>query len=177
MNTLKIVIVSLVVIAFSVGLSMVFDKDVTVDKVDNGKPVGALSGPDIPYQYIRVGGVYEWFQHQTLATKTDIACTLKSPVATSTLVFASVQFDTSSSSATSWIWSSATTATATTTSIGTAFAIGANAQAYITASTTPAANMQFAPSTYLNLGLTTGSVGYGKLVPTGACSAKWIQAQ
>lgn len=120
---------------------------------------------------------------RSLSQATTTVCSIQSPAATSTLVYAGIQMNVSSSSAEILDIAQATTAYASTTKIGTTYNVAAGAQATVVASTSPAAGAAtlFAPNTFLNFktqGGTTGeaasaaaSAGY---VPTGACSFEFL---
>lgn len=108
-------IVSLVaVIAFLLGgFALIKDKTVYVDQIkernsEDGRTVGALTGPDIPYQYLCVGGICTYSYQASLATATTTPCRIKSPTATSSLISTDFNISTPTSTA-------ATMALATTT--------------------------------------------------------------
>lgn len=184
MDTLKVVLIAGITSAL-IGIGAFFAFPSHQASVE--QPVGALAGPDIPSNYLRWGsgyGVRYWPTSRALTTGTTTICSIQSPAATSTLSWAGIKFDVSTSSATILDIGKASTPYATTTLIGTTYNILAGAQAFVQASTSPAAGaaVVFAPSVYLNFktqGGTTGgetasaanSSGY---VPSGSCQAEFI---
>lgn len=143
---------------------------------------GSLAGPDIPSPYLKWGGGIGLVVRPTgvaLTTATTTPCAIQSPAATSTLEVAGIRLDVSSSTATTWTIARATTAFATTTQIGTNYTVAANTQAFINASTSPAAGAPevFPPNNWLVFsetgGITSGDSGTG-FVPSGECSAQWV---
>jgi hypothetical protein len=120
------------------------------------------------------GGVTYTARSATLSTGTlGVICALQAPAATSTLVSAIVNLDTSTTSATTMNMAQGVSASATTTRINFT-GVAANAQGVtLIASSTPTihnANV-FAPSSWLVVSLTGGNGTYS---PTGSCAATWI---
>ena len=76
--------------------------------------LGALVGPDIPYQYLSVGGFRTISLSSGLNTASSTVCAFK-PAATSTLSFASLQVLTGTSTTLVWDIGKSTNPTATTT--------------------------------------------------------------
>ena len=144
---------------------------------------GAAAGPDMPFLYLRWGGgngMRSWPTSIPLTTATNTPCAILSPAATSTLVQATLDLRVASSVATVWdIAKSSVSPNATTTAIGTAYDVGGGAQAYIQASTSPAALALtvFAPNTWLVFGvrhgITAGEAAGTGFVPSGACGAEF----
>jgi len=136
--------------------------------------MGAVASPDIPFNWLSVGGVREWAYSMTPNTATTTICAFASPAATSTLDFASVALTTSSSTASIITVAKAATAYATTTVISSPITISANAQAEIVASSTYSnqAAWVFGPSQYLVVGM---QGGVGTMSPAGTCKVRWIQ--
>lgn len=134
-----------------------------------GQSYGALAGPDIPSPYLRWGGVATYNVGTALTQNASSTCNLQAPAATSTLVAAAIRFDTSSSSAMIVEIGRANGAMATTTLLGTTYNIAAGAQAFVLASTSPAAGDKtvFSPGQWLNFKI-PGSVGN---LPLGTCVA------
>jgi len=143
----------------------------------SGQELGALASPDIPYDWLRVGGVLHGYGHQSLRTATTTLCAIQSPTSTSTLVYGSAKFDTSSTTAMTVVMAQSATAFATTTQIGSDYLIGADAQGLMVASTSPATlgsgETIFAPSQWF---VVSASGGTGTFSPTGTCNAEWISA-
>lgn len=139
--------------------------------------LGALAGPDIPSSWVRWGGVAVYQSEGTLKQATTTPCAIQSPSATSTLESAAIRIDTASTTATTWDIAQAATAYATTTAIGTPYIVGANAQATIQASTSPAAGAAtvLAPNTWIvfgaRAGITSGDTAGTGFVPSGVCRA------
>src|SRR3990167_7911577 len=144
----------------------------------NTPPLGALTGPDIPYTYFSFGGVRKFAGTQTLNQSSTTICSFKSPAATSTLINASVKITTSSSTGLNWeIAKSDVSNTATTTSFG-VFQLASLQQASFVASTSPLKNeinppIVFAPNSNLNVKY-GGAVG-SQNVFVGVCNATWEQ--
>jgi hypothetical protein len=131
--------------------------------------VGSLTGPIINSNFVTIGGITEYYWSSSLKTATTTVCAIKSPVGTSSLIFASASFTTSTTSASVVTFAKAATAYATTTAIGTTFSIAANAQASLIATTTSNnATVQFAPSQYLVVGMQGNPGTYS---PVGKCEA------
>lgn len=141
---------------------------------------GGIGSPDIPFNYLQWGGVPQYVYGANLKTATTTPCNIQSPTATSTLVWAGIRVDTSSSTATIWDIAQAATLNATTTAIGTAYNVGANAAAFILASTSPGAGQPtvFAPSQWLvfgvRQGITGGDTAGTGFVPAGRCEAEFV---
>jgi hypothetical protein len=164
MNT-KIIVVALVAIVIAAGGYM-------FPKVQNH--VGSVVGPDSYFEYVANNGLQKYGQTVSLQTATTTVCAIKSPAATSTLVFAGVRFSTSSTTASTVSLAQATTAYATTTNINT-YAVSANAQATIVASTTGSVAGDatiFAPNTFFVVGM---AGGIGTFSPVGSCSAEFVR--
>lgn len=168
METLKIVAVLVVgvIVGFG-GASFAHTSKVETPSF------GALAGPDIASNYLKWGGgngVRVYPTARALSTATTTVCAIQSPAATSTLRYFGIKFDVSSTTASIITIAKATTAFATTTQIGTDYNIAANAQGFIQASTSPAADAAtvFAPNTWIVVGMRGGT---GTFSPTGACQA------
>lgn len=143
----------------------------------DGTSYGAVTGPDSYFDYVANNNLKKYGKTIGFTTATTTVCAIKSPAATSTLIYGSAQFDTSSTSASTVTLAKATTAFATTTAL-TRVAVSANAKATVMASTTPllatgAINgLVFAPSTYFVVGMEGGA---GTFSPVGSCSAEFVQ--
>lgn len=136
---------------------------------------GAVSSPDILSPYFSYGGVRHWAGKQSMAQATSTFCAIQAPAATSTLIWATANFTTSSSSAQTVVIAKASTPYATTTLLGT-LAIAANAQGLVVATTTNtnATDWQYgiiAPNAYITVGW-SGALGGGvNSAPVGTCAA------
>lgn len=118
---------------------------------------GAAAGPDILSACTSQNGVQTCRYSKGLALATTSPCAIKSPEATSTLTFASLQVNVASTTATTWTAAKSATPTATTTAI-TTFTLASGARGTMVASTTYASTTPdsiniFAPSTWLVWGV------------------------
>lgn len=138
----------------------------------DGETFGALAGPDIPSNWIRVGGVEYYAQSAPLTQGASTTCALQGPSATSTLVSAGIRFDTASSSAIKVELGRDNTAYATTTLLSGVYSIAANARATIIASTTPTGGdaVLFSPNQWFTAKIGSGSTNSA---PVGYCYAEW----
>jgi len=174
-KTLSWVLLAVALILGVVGLN---PAQTPSDNQEN--PVGAVSSPDIPSRYINWGGVRTWNAGTALNTSNHILCALQSPASTSTLQFAAVRAETGTTTALTHIYiAKAATATATTTALsdGT-YAVAANNQFTVVASSTlaNAENLIFAPNTYLVVNARGGAgVTFPQYSMTGNCSAQWVE--
>lgn len=120
------------------------------------------------------GGLYTTAARIVMAQATTTVCAIQSPNATTTLTEASTLFAVSSTTASTVTFAKAATAYATTTLLGQAYAVAANAQATIVASSTTAnATAQdyvFAPLQWVVVGMAGGT---GTFSPTGVCTAEF----
>lgn len=81
MNTKTVITALLAGIVAVVGAVLVVDKGPVITNV------GALSGPDIPYQYLSVGGArVEYRSGVWVTSATTTPCTIEGPTASSTLI-------------------------------------------------------------------------------------------
>lgn len=149
-----------------------------------GKSVlGALSSPDLPYNYISVGGLAEYRYSRDFTRSTTTVCAIQAPAATSSLAMAGALVTTASTSATTWTIAKAATAFATTTVLGQG-AIAANGQGFLLASTTATSaggtgsNMNpafvFGPNQWLVVGV---QGGVGNFSPVGECVADFFEIE
>lgn len=130
--------------------------------------LGAISSPDLPYNYIGVGGVRYYSYSRDYTVSTTTVCAIQGPAATSTLTHAGALFTTASTTASIVTLARAATAFATTTSIG-SIAIAANGTALAVGSTTPA--VAFGPNQWFVVGMQGGT---GTFSPVGQCYAQFI---
>jgi len=128
--------------------------------------LGALSGPDIPYFYLGVGGLRNFFNSSPLSTSTTTPCAFQAN-ATSTLVSGGVKFTVSSTTATTITIAKATTPTATTTWIHNG-SLAANAQGTFIVPGATTTNQIFGPNEWFVVGMSGGN---GTFSPTGVCHA------
>ncbi|MFA6078108.1 MAG: hypothetical protein WC724_03800 [Candidatus Paceibacterota bacterium] len=139
-------------------------------------PSYGSSQPDISSPYFSVGGVRVWKARAGLTTSTTTVCAIQSPIATSTLLSASVVFKKSSTTASTITMAKSATAYATTTPINT-LELSANAQGFLIASTSPIIagtnpKTVFEPSQWIVVGM---QGGIGTFSPIGQCQATWEQ--
>ena len=132
---------------------------------------GALSGPDIPSNYLQWGGVrVENYSTSALNSATTTPMAIQSPAATSTLSLGSgCHFEVSSTTAKAVRFAKATSPNATTTFLFGAN-IAANAKGSIAATTTTD-NFVFAPNNWLVMSMVGGT---GVDSPTAECVASFL---
>jgi hypothetical protein len=109
-----------------------------------------------------------------MATATTTVCSLKSPSATSTMTFGSVNFLTSSTVASTVTIAKSDSRNASTTLLAYDTALGANTGLAIVASTTNSVYKGaevFTPNQYFNVTMKGG----GTFSPTGRCKVEWTQ--
>lgn len=135
---------------------------------------GAIPGTTIPGSKFSVGGIQQTHVRQGFLTATNTVCSIKSPGATSSLLFAQARFNVSSTSATKIQFSNSTNLATTSNAVSTGlFSIGANASVLVQASTTPSAATLFSPNSYLLLGMYGATAG--TVSPTGYCEAVFVE--
>lgn len=187
-NSLTIIVsvVASVILVWGFGLGgkniETVTKEVVKEVKETGQSLGALSGPDIPFDYLGWGGVRTYSQAMDMRVATATVCAIQSPAATSTLVNGPVaRFELASTSAvTLWV-AKAATAFASTTVI-TTYSLGASAQATVMASSSPTmtvvdSTFVFAPNTWLTVGMTgaiKGGSDTGQTGTRGECQAQFI---
>lgn len=140
--------------------------------------LGAMASPDVSGNWLRVGGVLHWYKSMDTDSATTTICTMKSPAATSTLVFASVNFDLASSSAVTVRFDQSAVGTSTQ-QIGSTITVGASASAAILASSSPSINLNdaevmFAANTDLTVWIQGALSGGNYTLTNGKCKAEWI---
>lgn len=147
------------------------------DGKDASPRLGAVSGPDTYFEYTANQNLQKYGLTRGFTSATTTVCAIKSPAATSTLVFAGVNFTTSSTSASVVTLAKAATAFATTTALNTltlaANALGAQIATSSIATVGVAGNNIFAPNQYFVVGM-QGGVG-GTFSPVGTCSAEFVR--
>ena len=143
----------------------------TVEVKDvSSEALGALTGPDIPYQYISVGGVQMYSTNIGFTKDTTTPRAIQSPAATSTLTLFAAKFDVSTTSATTVRFTRGTAPQATTTALSGQLALAANARGSFVASSTPEATFIVPPSNWVQVSLVGGS---GTVSPVGTCVAQF----
>lgn len=160
-----------ILIGIALGLSLLgLGVHTLVPKADD-MTVGALTGPDIPYNYLKWGGVAVYAGNSTtLASATTTPFAIQAPSATSTLQLGSgCSFSVSSTTAKAIRFAKATTAYATTTLLFGAN-VSANAQATVVATTTTD-NFVFGPNEWLVMSMVGGT---GVDSPVASCSARFV---
>lgn len=166
MDILKTIVVSGIMALLIAGGTVVVTAPTPEAPVDN---LGAAPGPDTGYTYFGVGGVRQHSASKSLQTGTTTVCSIKSPNATSSLLFGGIRFVVGSTTASTVTLAKSTNGTATSSSLGT-FALAANAQGVGTASTT--GNHIFAPNQYFVVSMGGGTGTYS---PTGTCKATFVE--
>jgi len=171
------IVIGGIVIAIFLGVIGIFTGGSTIQQVINKSGIGSVAGTDLYNDYFRFGsgdGIRVWNTAQGLQTATTTVCSIQSPSATSTLTAAGIKIDVATTTQSILdIGTSASSNTSTSTQIGTTYTIAANAQAFVQASTTPAALARtvLAPKTFLNFNM-VGGAGL-KVSPSGACHASF----
>lgn len=175
MNKLSTILLSgitaLVVVLF--GISFAPENTRTIVE----KPLGAVSSPDIPSPYISYGGLIHWANAVQLNTATNTLCSIQSPAATSTLVYASVFFTSTTSPSLVQISKGTTISGTSTSALSSATPFAANQGGYVVASTSVdslAGTLVFAPNQFLVV-QQFGVAVPGTMSPTGQCSAEFLQ--
>ena len=170
MNNKFIGVALIAILVIAIGAYMFPKGNTIVERI-----VGAVSGPDTYFDYVANNDLQKFGQTKPLTTATTTVCAIKSPTATSTLIFGSVKFTVSSTTASTVTLAKATTAFATTTSLGSA-SVGASAQATVVSKKTAAGgdglDETFAPDTYFVVSM---AGGVGTFSPTGSCSAEFVR--
>ena len=182
MNVKNIVLIGIIAGVISLTVSLSTRSVQTIVK-EVPQKVGALVSPDIPFNYLTVGGVTRYYgKSNSLAQATTTVCSIQSPVATSTIVSASIRFDVSSTTS-SRIYIGRGANTNATTTLLQETEIAANTKGTVTASTTPTSTqgqtvdglddaLVIPPSSYINFGMKpTEANSKGTFTPTGACQA------
>lgn len=175
-KNLPIVLVGLVA-AVGLVLGIVGKDSAPVTKL------GALSGPEIPYEFLSWGassGVRLWSTGRGLTQASTTVCAIQSPAATSTLVRGGVSFTVSSTSALAAIDIAKGTALNASTTLIRTSSLAAGAQGTIIAASTTLdslalTNSIFAPNQWFVVkvagGVTAGDTAGTGFVPTGSCHA------
>ncbi len=147
--------------------------------------LGALSGPNIQSPYLCVNGVCRYFARVAVANPltmkedqtgsgigTSTICSIKSPIATSTLITGSLALTTGATTTSHIDFAQAANPYASTTQIGTGSSFVANDEVNLIASTSPATGETtiFPPEQYFNIKVSGIGNSYS---PVGFCNATW----
>ena len=146
--------------------------------VQQEENLGALASPDIPFNWLRVGGVEFRPVAMDARLATNTPCSIQAPAATSTLLFASVSADLASTTDSTWQWHKSATAYATTTDLSSVTAVGVgpfSLMASSSASNLYTDTVNFGPNEWLVL-WGQNSISASKYSMTnGECRALWIR--
>jgi hypothetical protein len=185
-NTIIAALTGAVVVLFGVYL-IGFFTPVSITPSSSSVPdvnLGAMPGDTISGNYFSVGGVKYYSVKSNVRSATSTACSMPAPPnATSTLIDASVTFKTGSSSAVTIGFAKASSFAASTTALGGTYALGANTQVTLNASTTPTAMVGSAqtfrpgadgPDKFLNVFFYNATGATNALsAPKGSCQGLW----
>jgi hypothetical protein len=158
------------------GVAMVFvgfvayNKPADVTTVVKEIPVGAVVSSELSTNNFSFGEVRRWAYSQRFNVASTTLCAVKSPAATSTLVFAGYNISTGTTTAATIDVAKGNTAYATTTLLVTGTSVGSGATKEIgwTTAGGTAADDIMAPSTYVLV--KTASVGLNGYTYGGRCS-------
>ena len=154
------------------------EESITSESITSGEELGG-AGQNLPYRELKIGDILHTYRHVPMINATSTPCYIKSPAATSTLVYASVDFTTSSTTDDSFIdIAKSATDNATTTILGASYRfINSTHAGPIIASTTDGSKNVFPPNYYLVVKM-GGGVGSSDLwQQTGICNAEWISTK
>lgn len=172
-------IVTSAVVALVISLAVGYFYPNTVKTViQEVTKAGAVVSSELSTNFFSFGELRQWAYHPKFNVATTTICAIKSPAASSTLDLSKTgaRFDVSSTTASVVTIAKATTPYATTTIIGNQYAIAANAQAAIHASTTATQQVSavevLAPNTWIVFGIQGGT---GTFSPLGQCSAGFTE--
>lgn len=137
--------------------------------------LGALSSPDINSPFISWGGVRQWASSAGFTPASQTLCAIQSPAATTTLVAATVRFDSTISLGAGTYelgWGAVSGATTTVLARATLPSAKQTKELVATTSiTTPVLTDNVVnPSTWINLNIASGTVSTS-FAPTGKCLA------
>lgn len=139
--------------------------------------LGATPSAEYAGPFWSVGGVQHWYSRVKMVNSTTTPCAIKSPNATSSYVFTSVQVTTASSTATTWTAARALTPYATTTALGSfSLSSGVLGSMVVNASTTTAVDGAgiLPPNTYVVWGMAGVGSTYDATKLNGFCSAEFV---
>lgn len=163
-----------VLVSVVLAVYAVFNSGATVinNPVTEITKLGA-AGQDFPGPCVSVNGLTTCSERRGFTVATTTICAIKSPNATSSLAYTSVNFAVSSTSASVITVAKATTPFATTTGIGSQLSLAANATIMYPQYGTSSAAFQFAPGQYLVVGM-QGGASNTTFSPVGSCEATFI---
>jgi hypothetical protein len=173
MDIKNIIIGSVAVLALLVSVGGAYLKS---DTTPTEHPAGALTGPVVPYNYLTIGGATIYDQSVSLTQGASTTCAIQNGPATSTLQAAQIRFDVASSGAAVLVdVGVANDRFSTTTKIGSSYTIAQGAQAFIQASTSPAAGAStvIGPNQWVNWKIGSGG---SASVPSGTCQAEFVSS-
>lgn len=144
---------------------------VNVPKSESSPSLGSVVSADLYSDYFNINGVKKYYFSSRFNNASTTLCSFKTPGATTTLEWASLQINTATSTAIIVDIGKGAIYNATTTLFGTSYIVGAGEQATIVASTSPAAGAKttIAPSQWINFKF-GGSIGTTNAL-AGSCKA------
>lgn len=169
--TIKNILITTVIVALAgVALFAISQPRTIIERVEDR--VGALTGPDIPYTYLTVGGVRHEFRSRDFTTTASTTfCTLETPTGTSTLLAYTARGSRATSDgATTFDFGVGSTAYATSSTLGTIAAAqtwGSGAQFDFATSSNA---LIIPPNKFLVIKLATSSLS-ANFSATGQCGA------
>lgn len=143
------------VLALRAPTVLTVEKPVVVEKVV--ERLGATPGSQFEAPQLTVNGVGEYFYSQNFYTASSTVCSVKSPDATSTILYAVGRITTATDTALVWDWGKGTNVYSTTTILGgDSLSVAANAKGTISAGIASTTYMLdgasvIAPNNYVNL--------------------------
>ncbi len=140
--------------------------------------VGALTSPDIPYQYFSFGGVRRWAYRTESLTASTTVCSIQTPNATTTLVSGNLYLISANvATSSTFTVAKAPTTGSYTTPINTVAAV-ASARDQVIPFASSSVNAQvfqdmvFGPNQFLNVRMASSTFTFS---PTGICQATFEQ--
>lgn len=171
---LAVVVTAVLLTGAFIFTSMSTSKDTaTATTPTRERNFGSLAGPNIPSQYLTWGDVSTYNYTDTFNQASTTVCSITSPAATSTLVFASAAVTTGTTTALVYDFGKSNVMDATTTLIGQTSTVASGALATLVASTTQTMSaLVFGPSQILNVKY-GGALGALNVL-VGTCKAQFI---
>ena len=118
MSDRKLIWLALVLAVIALGVILVRPAKTVIQNITGQPQLGALTGPDIPSQYLNVGGVrHEYRSISTVTKSTTTPCMIQAPTSTSTLIFTSFNVTSATGTARVFYLSKGATYNATTTEL------------------------------------------------------------
>lgn len=155
---------------FENGANVTLNQDVTQQE----ETLGAAASPDSPFNWASWGGVKSYYGSMSMSSATTTVCAIQSPAVTSTLDFASANFDVASTTASIVTMARSATQYVTTTLLSNELSISANAGGLVIASSTlmdANGGNVFAPSQWLVISMRGGAGNPTLFSPEGKCKA------